>query len=69
MQQKKIQKACHEEYPKIREQIQQAAHERGLLSFICDQLVELEFLHNEVDEANHGSLVHQEVDEVEMSQL
>ena len=69
MQQKKIQKAWHEEYPKIREQIQQPASERGLLSFICDQLIDLGFLGNEVNEATNGSFVYQEVNEIEMSRL
>ena len=69
-QQKKIRKTCHEEYPKIREQIGRLARERGLLSFICDQLIDLEFLDDEIDEANGtDSFVYQEVDEVEMSQL
>ena len=69
MQQKKIRKACHEEYPKIREQIQQPASERGLRSFICDRLIDLGFLDDEVDEASSGSFVYQGLDEVEMSQL
>ena len=62
--------ACHEEYLKIREQIRQPTSERGLLSFICDQLIDLKFLDDEVDEANDtDSFVNQEVDQVEMSQL
>ena len=69
-QQNKIGRACHEQYPKIREQIRQSASERGLLSFLCDQLIDLGFLENEVDEANDtDSFVNQEVDQVEMSQL
>ena len=69
-QQKKIRKACHEEYPKIKEQIRQPASERGLLSFICDQLIDVEFLDDEVDEANDtDAFVYQEADQVEMSQL
>ncbi|EDR01902.1 uncharacterized protein LACBIDRAFT_332904 [Laccaria bicolor S238N-H82] len=66
----KIRKACHEEYPKIREQIRQPASERGLLSFICDQLIDVGFLDDEVDEANDAdSFVNQELDQVEMSQF
>jgi hypothetical protein len=69
-QQKKIRKACHEEYPKIREQIRQPASERGLLSFICDQLIDLGFLDDEVDqEKDTDSFVYEELDQVEMSQL
>ena len=63
-QKNKIRKACHEEYPKIREQIRQPASERGLLSFICDQLIDIEFLDDEVDEANDTD--YREVDQVEM---
>lgn len=69
-QRKKIRKACHEEYPNMREQIQQPASRRGLLSFICDQLIDLGFLDDEVDEVKDtDSFVYQEVDQVEMSQL
>ena len=41
MQRKKIQEACHQEYPQILDQIHS---DHGLLSLLKDQLIDVEFL-------------------------
>lgn len=57
-----IRKACIDEYPRLAEDMRTAPEDRGLVSFVSDQLFELDFLNEgeEVarDEENvHGSSI------------
>jgi hypothetical protein len=51
LQRKEIHKACHDEYPKITDQISRSRSDRDLLSLLCDQLINIGFL--EVEEENN----------------
>ena len=56
LQRKEIHQACHDEYPKIADQISRSRSERDLLSLLCDQLINVGFL--EVEEENNNKESH-----------
>ena len=66
----KIREACRREYPKIREEIQLPREERGLLSLLCDELIDVQLFEREATDSP-DSVTHpgHGMGDVEMDQL
>ncbi|PPQ69743.1 hypothetical protein CVT26_014018 [Gymnopilus dilepis] len=66
----KIQEACRREYPKITEEIRLPREERGLLSLLCDELIDVQLFEREpTDSADFVSNRGHGRGDVEMDQL